>query len=296
MPLNSMNSLLCALLLCLPSLVWAQDYEPEDSLHFSIEKSLPPKVLHAEPLYIDLIRDLGARKGEREWNFGAASVDRLRFDRYEALVEYEWAPIDRLGLEIELPVTIFSAVTSDLDSIKPSNRLESIKMAAQWSFFVSQKYRTSLAIGYINEFEIVDLDKIGTTAFFTGNVFNPFLVAAKRFGRNWHSLIYTGPQLTYHFNNGSWDRQYELHTNIHYMIPDSRNFVGLEINSYFHNSGSLVTLRPQMRLSINEQLLVGIVTGIPLNNRQEGLSTFVRLIYEPPHRIKNAQAHRAKKR
>ena len=28
------------------------------------------KVLHAEPLFIDLIRDLGARKGEREWNIG----------------------------------------------------------------------------------------------------------------------------------------------------------------------------------------------------------------------------------
>jgi hypothetical protein len=27
----------------------------------------PDKVLHAELLYIDLIRDLGARKGEKEW-------------------------------------------------------------------------------------------------------------------------------------------------------------------------------------------------------------------------------------
>ena len=33
------------------------------------------KVLHAEPLYIDLIRDLGARKGEREWNIGLGMTD-----------------------------------------------------------------------------------------------------------------------------------------------------------------------------------------------------------------------------
>lgn len=291
-----MSSLLCALFFIVPDHVGAQDYAPEDSLHFSIETSLPPKVLHAEPLYIDLIRDLGARKGEREWNFGAASVERLRFDRYEALVEYEWAPIDRLGLEIELPMTIFSRVTSDLDSIKPSNRLESLKTAAQWSFYVSQRYRTSLALGYINALEIVELDKIGSAAFFTGNVFNPFLVVAKRFGTDWHSLVYTGPKLTYQFGAGNWEKKYELHANLHYMIPDSRNFVGLEVNTYFQPTGAAVTLRPQMRLSINEQLLVGIVTGIPLNNRNEGLSSFVRLIYEPPHRIKNAQAHRGKKR
>ena len=30
------------------------------------DRKEPDKVLHAEPLYIDLIRDLGARKGEKE--------------------------------------------------------------------------------------------------------------------------------------------------------------------------------------------------------------------------------------
>ena len=32
------------------------------------EKKAPLKLHHAEPLYIDLKRDLGARKGESEWN------------------------------------------------------------------------------------------------------------------------------------------------------------------------------------------------------------------------------------
>ena len=32
------------------------------------EEGKPLKLHHAEPLYIDLMRDLGARKGEREWN------------------------------------------------------------------------------------------------------------------------------------------------------------------------------------------------------------------------------------
>ena len=76
-------------------------------LVISEEKS-PLKLLHAEPLYIDLIRDLGARKGEREWNIGMGLTDNLNFDEVELLVEYEWAPINRLGLEVEVPISFYS--------------------------------------------------------------------------------------------------------------------------------------------------------------------------------------------
>jgi hypothetical protein len=44
------------------------------SNHLPKEEALKPKILHAEPLYIDLIRGLGARKGEREWNVGWLAV------------------------------------------------------------------------------------------------------------------------------------------------------------------------------------------------------------------------------
>ena len=50
-----------------------------DSLYINSieEKSEPDKILHAEPLYIDLIRDLGARKGEKEWNIGFGLTDNV---------------------------------------------------------------------------------------------------------------------------------------------------------------------------------------------------------------------------
>ena len=64
----------------------------------------PAKVLHTEPLYVDLIRDLGTHKGEREWNLGLGLTDNLRFDCYEALIEYEWAPANRLGLEVDYEI------------------------------------------------------------------------------------------------------------------------------------------------------------------------------------------------
>ena len=90
-------------LLCLSLDYFSPVITPTDSTD-----EIRAKVLHAEPLYIDLIRDLGARKGEKEWNVGMGMTDRLSYDSYEFLVEYEWAPINRLGLEIEVPVTIFT--------------------------------------------------------------------------------------------------------------------------------------------------------------------------------------------
>lgn len=91
----------------------------------------PDKVLHAEPLYIDLICDLGVRKGEKEWNLGLGLTDNLRFDSYEALIEYEWAPIDRLGLEVELPFTFYAPQSGIENDSIPSNSLNSIKIATQ---------------------------------------------------------------------------------------------------------------------------------------------------------------------
>jgi hypothetical protein len=244
------------------------------------EKSgLPPKIMHAEPLYIDLIRDLGARKGEKEWNVGMGMTDNLTYDSYQMLVEYEFAPINRLGIEFEVPVTFYTR--NSRTEFTPSHRIESLKSAAQYTFLVHKKARLSAAIGYLNELELESLNKIGNRQVFTGNLLNPFLVVAKRWGANFHSLIYSGPQLLYQFSDRTWDKTYELNTNFHYMIPSSRNFLGLELNKHFTPEEFNMVIRPQMRLSIAENLLIGIVPGVPVSRHQERLSFFMRLIYEP---------------
>ncbi len=105
--MNTKKTLVLILVLALSKHTIAQITKSEqDSLYIQqVENHKEPiKVLHAEPLFIDLIRDLGARKGEKEWNVGLGLTDNLKFDSYEALVEYEWAPIDRLGFEVELPL------------------------------------------------------------------------------------------------------------------------------------------------------------------------------------------------
>lgn len=243
------------------------------------------KVLHAEPLFIDLIRDLGARKGEKEWNVGMGMTDNLKFDSYDALVEYEWAPADRLGLEIELPFTFFTAQKGTPKDSVPSSKLNGIKTAIQWSFFVNEKYATSMALGYINEFELSDFRNFGNP-FIKGNRYNPFFVVAKRWGTNFHSLIYTGPMIEQSFIDGSIHTRYDINTSFHYMITGTRNFVGLEFNKSFFHGDFDMTIRPQMRLAISHNLMLGIVVGIPINRENQRFSSFLRVIYEPAHKKK----------
>jgi hypothetical protein len=243
------------------------------------------KVLHAEPLYIDLIRDLGARKGEKEWNAGYGIGSHKNYTAYEALVEFEWAPVNRLGLEIELPLQFNTPVRGVHKDSIPASRLESLKMGMQWSFFVSERIATSLALGYIHQFELSDFRNFGKP-FIYGNIYNPFLVAAKRWGQNFHTLIYTGPAFYHTFRTSVIHFQYEWHTNIHYMIPGTRNFIGLEINKYWTSGDFDITLRPQMRLAVAHNFLIGIVPSIPLEPKEERLGMFIRLIWEPGHRQK----------
>jgi hypothetical protein len=277
---------------CTLLLLWslATNAQTEKEIQNTVKDSLyieeiqntdePDKVLHAEPLYIDLIRDLGARKGEKEWNIGLGLTDRNDYDEYLALVEYEWAPINRLGLEVELPFTIYP---TNANGAAPGSKLNGIKLAAQYTFFVSEKMKTSLALGYIHEFEMTTFNSYSDSKLFTGNKYNPFFVAAKRWGNNFHTLIYTGPSITNHFEDNSTHTTWEINTSLHYMITGTRNFIGIEFNKELYEGNFDMTIRPQMRVGIADNLLIGIVTGIPVSRENERLSTFLRLILEPKH-------------
>lgn len=282
--------LLTLILICSYTILYAQQPTKSqkhrlDSLY--IEKvedaQEPEKVLHAEPLYIDLIRDLGARKGEKEWNLGMGITDNLAFDTYEALIEYEFAPIDRLGLEIELPFLFYSSQEGINNDSIPSDRLESLKLAGQWSFFVSEEISTSMAFGYIHEFEFSDFENFGNPLI-KGNVYNPFFIAAKRWGNNFHTLIYTGPRIEHTFNSGETHSTFEINLNFHYMVSGTRNFLGIELNQEIDHGDFVMVMRPQMRLEITETVMIGIVGGIPVDKREERLSSFFRLIWEPQHK------------
>lgn len=248
-------------------------------------KGEPLKILHAEPLFIDLIRDLGARKGEKEWNVGFGIHDNRRYNEYTSFVEYEWAPLNRLGLEVELPFSFYQKMKiEDSTALIPGSSLQSLKLAAQYSFWVSEKFKSTMAIGYLHEFELIPFRDYGKKSLYSGNYYSPFWVGAKRWGQNFHTLIYAGPEFIQHFGEKT-ALHFQINTNLHYMIDGTRNFIGVELNKNFHEGDFQMTIRPQMRVGIADNLLIGIVTGIPYNNPNQSLSTFLRLIYEPGHKV-----------
>src|SRR5690606_17789773 len=108
-------------------------------------------------------------------------------------------------------------------------------------------------------FELSSFDRFGHPLV-TGNLYNPFLIAAKRWGRNFHTLIYTGPAIHRHFDPGTTHTVMEVNSNFHYMISGTRNFIGIEMNKEFSSGDFDMVVRPQMRLSLAQNFLVGIVT------------------------------------
>ena len=230
-------------------------------------KSLPDKVHHAEPLYNDLVRDLGARKGEKEFNVGADIKRTHSADEFGYLMEYEFAPIDRLGLEAE---TDFAYSKSHMANVSSSNQLERLRLSSQYSFYVSKKQATTLAVGYTQIFNFVD----------GGTAFNPFFIAAKNWHSNWHALIYTGPELAYHYASSRMDMIWQINTSFHYTVPQTDHFIGVEINQEISQDGIQTTLHPQVKLGLSNKLAIGMAVGLPINGAEKDISSFFRLIYQ----------------
>ena len=255
---------------------------------YAEEKKAPLKLHHAEPLYIDLMRDLGARKGEREFNIGTGITDNKGYYEWSPFMEYEWAVADRLGLEVELPFSVYTS-SEKLPYKSPGTGLAGIKTSIQYTFLVNEKAYTSMAIGYLNEIELNSFRNYGSkNKFFTGNVYNPFFVVAKGWGKT-HSIstmVYAGPVFEHHFGSDHIDTDWQINSSVHYLIPNTRNFIGMEFNKSITKERFNMTLRPQMRVALNDHTILGLVVGIPTHREYENYSGFIRLIYEPPHKKK----------
>lgn len=240
-----------------------------------------PKVDHAEPLYIDLMRDLGARKGEAEVNVGFGITDFNNYKEYNGFVEYEWAVANRLGLEVEVPFRIEHA-NGDASAAVPDNSIEGLKLATQYTFLVSEKTQTSLAVGYIHEFELNSFKALkNNEKIFTGMKLNPIFVAAKKFN-NFNTMVYAGPVIEKHFNSQHTEVTGAVNTSVLYVLPNTKNFIGFENNIEFNNHEFHDVLRPQIKLALQHNLAIGLVTGIPLTHGEDmKLDIMTRIIWEP---------------
>lgn len=244
-----------------------------------IAQTKPDKVSHAEPLYYDLVRDLGARKGEREINAGAGFSGTSQYKQQAYLVEYEFAPINRLGFEIEADFDFFKSVNPTLEA--PGNKLEGLRFSSQYSFLVSTQYQTTLAAGYTQIMEFTGFENYGKTNLLTGTVYNPFFIAAKRWEQHFHSLIYISPLVEHNFLSNTVCLSGQINTSFHYIFPGTKHFIGVELNKEINANGFKMTIRPQVKFKLLPQLALGLAAGIPANTHSGGFSCFFRLIYEP---------------
>lgn len=279
-----------------PVFVFAQTFPEADSIARlevdsliikNEEEGKPPKVFHAEPVFIDLITDLGARKGESAIEFGSGYNDYLDYTRYNMLLEYEFVPVDRLGFEIEIPINLFSDNSTDhmflqsgAKEDRDGSRINALRTAVQYTFLVSEKWQTSLAIGYLNELKLPDFKDYGRETALQGNNYNPFLVAAKRFGLNYHTLILGGPLIKQGFGEEEVDVIWQVNSNFHYMIPGTRNFLGIELNKEIEDGDFSMVIRPQIIINLAQNLNLGFTSGIPVNKEYQRMSTFFRVMYD----------------
>lgn len=242
------------------------------------EKEPIPKVSHIEPLFVDLVRDLGARKGEKEINLAADFRNIRNYNEYGILAEYEFAPINRLGLEIETDFLFFKR--TETNNEVPRNKLDNLKLSAQYSFLVSPEYNTTLAIGYTQIIAFTDFKSFGKDKLITKLVYSPFFVAAKRLGDNFHILILTGPQIENDLREKVTATNWQINTSFFYSIPNSHNFIGIEFNKEFVYGEFDITMRPQVKVRLNEDLAIGLAAGFPMKENDENISAFFRAIYE----------------
>lgn len=241
-------------------------------------KSLPAKVSHAEPIYFDLIRDLGARKGEKELNVGMGMARMENYTIHSYLVEYEFAPLNRVGLELEVPFAFHT--TSNLEKDSPSHGddgIEGIKAAIQYSFFVSEKFKSTMAIGYIFETRRKGFDVLHTT----GSIHNPFFIVAKKWGNQLHTLFYTGPSYEHKRENSGIDVAWLLNTGVHYILPGTKNFIGVEVNQEVFDQRVETMVRPQLKLTLSKRSYLGLAVGLRVGENERDMDFLFRWIYEP---------------
>jgi hypothetical protein len=237
--------------------------------------ALPAKISHAEPIFVDLIRDLGARKGEKELNvgMGMTSLDDEVVHSY--LVEYEFAPVNRLGMEIEVPIS-FHRAPSDNDGYSSEvDGLEGIKMAAQYSFLVWEKLKTTMAVGYIFETRRKGFDLFHVT----GSMHNPFFTIAKKWGSQFHTLVNAGVAAEHEMGG---NRMYVvlINADFHYVLTGTKNFVGVEFNEEIEQNHFRMMIRPQVKMALMSTSSLGIALGIPTAKEERKLDVLVRWIYE----------------
>ena len=249
---------------------------------------------HYMPLYLDIPAEMNVKKGYKELNIAGGYADFKDFSGQKGLIEYDFAPIDKLGFEIEVPFTFVqekhALPVTDQHSVPeegsaPSNAM-ALRIGFNYALFASQEAKTSISVGYFNEFELTPFKHFGKPLL-EGNVYNPFIAVAKIWGTRFHTMIYTGTATKQSFEHHETVTAVRFNTILTYRIgkANKESFVGIECNqTWAYGVSGLMVLRPQAQIQVTEKCKLGFVLGVPVaTSNHLNASGFMRLIYTFPN-------------
>ena len=235
------------------------------------QQPVKQNIKHVEPLQVDLIQDLNARKGDRQLEIDFEIDLEHRYNAVSVELEYEHAFSQRLGMEIAIPLSLYG--------MKPGyntgenvlhNKVEGLKLGLQYTFSTIQRARTTMAIALIHENHFHSFTSIKKGShFIKGYSETAALVAARRWGRRIHTMLYTGPE--WELMSGTVLKPI-LHTDlsIHWQLT-KHQFIGVE---YVYKSGKeeVPEIYPQVKMALTRHTALCLAAAIPAKRTQEGVN------------------------
>jgi hypothetical protein len=189
-----------------------------------------------EPMVYDLVRGLGAAQGEFESNV-LAVLPTKSDDPYAPLVapEIEYAALDGLGLELELPFE--------------EDGLASVKVAAQWTFGSDPE------AGFIHGTQLLAERLLDVDGWELALVYIP----AWRFDESWSLLTMFGVDALI---GSEVEDEVGVIANATLFADVSRRWVlGFEVNALLADEGSSALLMPQAHFGISERVTLQFGAG-----------------------------------
>jgi hypothetical protein len=243
MPCRIATSLLLAVLFCGGPAVAADDDEAEPAVHVP------------EPMVFDLVRGLGAKRGEFELNvLTQAPLNQTGSRAIEWAPEVEYAVHDGVGLELELPFA--------------DGHLEAYKLAAQVTFSGLLRRRFHHGVQFIGE-------KVRGTE---GVELSALYIPVVSFTPMWSTVTMIGARAD--VGDKAYGGETLLINNTLFFEPNRETAAGIELNlSAPRGEGATLLVMPQFYRELDEHWTIQAGVGALLGEDRVQWTAALRVIW-----------------
>ncbi len=196
-----------------------------------------------EPMVVDLVRGLGARRGELEINTLAVTRRTTQGWQLGWAPEVEWALRDGLALELELPFV--------------NQHLEAVKVAGQYTLGSLAQNRGIHGVQVIFEWGLAD-DSLRTTLFY---------ILGWRFSPRWSAQLMTGASAFVEPATPTTTFRVQAHPTVFYEVHP-RFMPALELAALWDPNGFSADVIPQVRWRPSDHWTIQLGGGLGLAQRR----------------------------